>query len=759
MSNQMSNITSNPAKLMGVNKMKNTSKVNNKLICKVMLGILAVSRGALWSGAVVASEVGDEQEPSVVMIMVDGVRSDVVQEMVDHGKLPNIKQYFIDGGSWVENSFTPLSLTTPSWTTIMTGTDIDHSGVKGNDVFNRETKEVVNYLDVRGDILFGKNRAHGRAYRDIHLAGNNAIYDYFYRGKGVDSEGFSKESNSDSDVFMTYSPIHDSFPVMNFVTTMPSYLLNLDVWNLTSFENTLVRFLFNYSGTSALDHDSVDQTLAVLRAKVGKKKKFIGVYMDEVDMLSHVDYGRGRDALVDVDYQVGRLMEAISESRYSNSTVFFVGDHGSLGGKDPLGKNEHNPLRGETYNLTMTNLSQVFSGWFNKTGIADYNFNVEAGFASEGKFSLKNLSEIELQPFQCTNASINLPDTNTFETCADYRHKRPHDITAAVTTSETVSLPYGNRLSDDWVTPNNWYTLTHYGLGTSKDGQKTLTKNIIKDLENFELDNLAVFDSELVKKIGKRPLDWVAISVRKEDFNNSAAAKSYFLRSDEDVIVVHQNDQSQGLILQKMSGKNAVAFRYVPVQEFNQSEAGEVSFNLNLEHDPFNYIGNKYADLGSTGLMTSDVEWLQAFHTDREWATRYKNSTYPNVVFALPRFMQFHGNLAVRRDQLRADLYLNPRYGHFFAPNNETEPVNHGMWQRESVNHLFMVSGPGVRQGYRVSAATLSVDVVPTVIRALQLQSDQRAAAGASLKLPGSPALTDQMLSAVDGKPVDEIFE
>lgn len=680
--------------------------------------------------------------PTIILLMVDGIRPDVVDHMAESQELPNIKRYFMDNGTSLENSFTSLSLTVPSWSTILTGIDIDRTGIKGNDFFDRYTKSIENFLDVRKEIIFEKYRRHGRAYRAMREAGIPLLMDRMNRGSQKDEEGYTVDSfGKESEVFMTLNPLNDQFPLSLFHTLLDN-LLNLDLWREFSAHDAAMRLLFDYSAASSLDRDNLDQALKVLQETNGKKKKLIGIYLQNVDTLSHHDHIRGRRTLRELDHQIGRIFLTLHQSRYSDSIVALVSDHGSIGGEEYQIDNLYNPLRGESFALTLTNLSHYLSGWYNKPGYADYNMNVESALAAEGKFSLKNLTEFQLQPFQCSNLARPLRIEQG--TCAQLHSSNPNQIHAAVASSETIYLPYASFDSNNWNTPNTWHTLTHYTVGRDEAG-KPKVRNLIQDLENFTLDNLLVFDSTLASQIGNHPLDWLAIVLDKKPFHPVLGQK-LGVTSDEDVVLIHKNSSNQALILRGRSKNGQTLFRYVPIKNFQEDSQGKLSFEFNFESDPLAYTNNPWANRESTGISISDTDWFVGYHTDREWTGRYAGTAFPNTVPALTRFMSFRGKMEHKKGQLRADLYLNPRYGHWFSINNEPYEVAHGMWQRESVRNLFMVTGPGIRRGAQIQTPVFTTDVVPTVLRASGYHADG--------KFEG-----EAFWNQFDGRPIDEIFE
>ncbi|OQW49397.1 MAG: hypothetical protein A4S09_11965 [Proteobacteria bacterium SG_bin7] len=652
----------------------------------------------------VNSVFANEDTSPIVLIMVDGARPDYVNYLSGQGLLPNIKQYFYDEGAVFHNSFTSMSLTVPSWSAILSGRDIDRTAIKGNDIFNRQTKHIENYLDWRRDILFEKNRKHGRAYSLLKKNGHKTILDYFNRPEDDSYE-------DDSEVFATFFPLNDKFPTYLFATAIDN-LLNVDTAKESNVHNALIRLIFEQKNFNAIDRDAVGHVLDVLNKRSGPMKKLILLYFAGVDHYAHQEHGKGLETLKVVDNEIGKVIRAIKRGRYQKATVVLVSDHGSQGGKEFDLPTSHHPLKGLTYGLTATNLSSFLSGWMNYPGFNEYAFNVTSTFAAEGNFSLRNWNEFQLQPFQCTNIamSLNFPLSST---CQMQHNESPDQVHAGVTTSQTIALPFASAFSNNWHAKNNWYTLTNYRVSREH------TRNIIKDLETYEIANTKAYSAKTEKVISRFPLDWLAISVSKESFNESWLSNQLNLKAENDLLLVYHSEQNQALILQKINpANNVLEYRYIPIKMFQQDSNGKISFSLNESNDPFGYLRSPWVDRAANGNFIDDRTWLGNFHSAREWAARYSQTAYPNAVFATYRTFYFRNEGLQVSDSERFDIMLNPKYGHIFTVENDDLETQHGMFQRESVRNTFMIRGPKIRKGYNHFEPVFSVDVLPTVLRA-----------------------------------------
>ncbi len=102
-----------------------------------LLGLLFAGTGHAQDdpAAIVKGPVPDSK---VLVIFVDSLRPDIVEMMVDQGKLPNIKKLFFDQGLRFPNFFSIFpSLTVPAYTCLITGKFQDQSGMKAQSLFER----------------------------------------------------------------------------------------------------------------------------------------------------------------------------------------------------------------------------------------------------------------------------------------------------------------------------------------------------------------------------------------------------------------------------------------------------------------------------------------------------------------------------------------------------------------------------------------------------------------------------------------------
>jgi hypothetical protein len=81
-----------------------------------------------------------------VVFMLDGVNRHVFNELLDAGRLPNVRKYFVDRGLYVERCAANVpSVTLANETSLVTGLFAGHHGILGNNWFDRTALVWRNY--------------------------------------------------------------------------------------------------------------------------------------------------------------------------------------------------------------------------------------------------------------------------------------------------------------------------------------------------------------------------------------------------------------------------------------------------------------------------------------------------------------------------------------------------------------------------------------------------------------------------------------
>ncbi|HOW87606.1 MAG TPA: alkaline phosphatase family protein [Candidatus Omnitrophota bacterium] len=106
----------------------------------LFLALFTALAGRLFAGTPPSPETtkGPLPDSQVLLIFVDSLRPDIVDLMVEKGRLPNIKKFFYDKGLRFQNFFSTFpSLTVNAYTCLITGKRPDQSGLKAQSLFER----------------------------------------------------------------------------------------------------------------------------------------------------------------------------------------------------------------------------------------------------------------------------------------------------------------------------------------------------------------------------------------------------------------------------------------------------------------------------------------------------------------------------------------------------------------------------------------------------------------------------------------------
>lgn len=125
-----------------------------------------------------------EQDKYGIMILVDGLRSDLFLEMLMAGRLPNIKEHLVDRGTMVDCTSVLPSTTGPAHLPFLTGTFPGRNDVPGIRWMDRVSRIYRNYCSGFEGVLIGKD--HGLKVKTIFeiLSGEKtaAVYEFINKG-------------------------------------------------------------------------------------------------------------------------------------------------------------------------------------------------------------------------------------------------------------------------------------------------------------------------------------------------------------------------------------------------------------------------------------------------------------------------------------------------------------------------------------------------------------------------------------------------
>ena len=266
---------------------------------------------------------------SVVILYIDGLRPDVVREMVAMGHLPNIGKLFVRGGAWLENTFTVFpSDTITSNGTMWTGCFSDRHGLKGQVRFSRRSLFSQSYLEPMGPNRSARLLSPRGLNRVLHNTQKRALE--LVQGKQASRRWSRTHVTNVSPIYAHLQRQGSDWAtgVLPMMTEVPPIL-----WT-----QSLVRHMPYFRSERAWE--SVDDANAdyAVRHLIARKAPVTIVWLPETDTVSH-KYSRGqfgitRRTIARADRLIGEIVgELAAQKRLQNTYLFLVSDHGHHGGR------------------------------------------------------------------------------------------------------------------------------------------------------------------------------------------------------------------------------------------------------------------------------------------------------------------------------------------------------------------------------------------------------------------------------------------
>ena len=228
-------------------------------------------------------------EPSVVVFFVDGVNSDIFQELLDEGKLPNIHKYFVDGGLYIPKCVANIpSVTMVNETSFVTGQFSGNHGITGISWFDRNKCVWRNYETIaQKNMLDGDYQAQ-TVYERLE---DRSTYSLFFQPH----RGATKF-------------------IENWISAGPPFFFK---WYQFVDRISLCRF----------------EIVAELSKARGEFPGFVVAYLLAADMQAY-NKGLGkeyREALIHADTQIGRVVEDFeNQGLLENLVLVLTSDHGMV---------------------------------------------------------------------------------------------------------------------------------------------------------------------------------------------------------------------------------------------------------------------------------------------------------------------------------------------------------------------------------------------------------------------------------------------
>lgn len=236
-------------------------------------------------------------DATVVIFFFDGVRPDVLQEMVRMGHMPTFEKMFCSGGTWVKNAIGILpTLTESSFASMMTGTFSDRHNLKMQYCYDRSKGYFVDNMN---------KWAYPRIAREIRQTGVKALYDYFPDAFGGGA-----------------LPIQPRAPKVLHASLAEWYHRTINVVNI--WANML----------NAMDEA---QTRYALDLIANPQVKVMVIWYPATDIQSecwpHGQFGRSRTNVANMDHLLAQVVRRLDQRGRLDKTYFVAfSDHGTVGG-------------------------------------------------------------------------------------------------------------------------------------------------------------------------------------------------------------------------------------------------------------------------------------------------------------------------------------------------------------------------------------------------------------------------------------------
>jgi len=229
----------------------------------------------------------------VVMFFVDGLRVDLMRRMAASGELPNIRQYLLDAGTEVEYAVTCVpSITYAVTASMSTGLFPGHHQIMGNSWFD---PNIAKFQD----------------YRLMHT----------YQQIDNDLQGLT-----------IYQLLADKFTATIQTANRRGATRQIDNWASSGIH----WFFKRYEEVDKLTATRME-LLANTANRVGRWPALITAYFPAVDEVGHrfgADSKRYRDAIVNIDVQIGKICRALhKQGLLERSYRILVSDHGHVPAK------------------------------------------------------------------------------------------------------------------------------------------------------------------------------------------------------------------------------------------------------------------------------------------------------------------------------------------------------------------------------------------------------------------------------------------
>ena len=272
---------------------------------------------------------GPQPGCAVVVFYVDGLRPDVVEEMVAMGHLPNIRRHFVEGGTYLTNAFTSFpSDTITSNGCMWTGCFSDRHGLKGQVRFNRHSHHSDSYLEPLGPSRSARQLGPQSWDRAVHETKATVVG--LTRGEERGQEWCESRT---SDIPAIYDYLREagcdwSTGVLPVMSKVPPILWTRSMAKQMPYLKAHQAWKYN---------DDANAHYAV-QYQLGQQQAVTVVWLPETDSYSHKEcrgqFGSARRTIAQADALIGEVTtELEARGCLDNTYLVLVSDHGHVGGE------------------------------------------------------------------------------------------------------------------------------------------------------------------------------------------------------------------------------------------------------------------------------------------------------------------------------------------------------------------------------------------------------------------------------------------
>lgn len=310
---------------------------------------------------------------------------------------------------------------------------------------------------------------------------------------------------------------------------------------------------------------------------------------------------------------------------------------------------------------------------------------------------------------------------------------RPEAIDSSRVTIEQL-IPRGAMGANNTV-----YDLQNYVVGLDPGGAVLKSDGTLDLIKSFRRVNyLDLFVQQAVRNnvqdgVSNHPIDFVATRIARDAI---APSLGDGLQPDGDAVWLYGGPDRQALILPRIDSSGELMLRYLPIANLRQ-DANEVIRFQQIDWQaglPLKMLEDPRLNIGE-----SRVEWLSAWHTDREWLVALHKTRYSNGLIGLhEQFTLFPtqgtdlaaGGISSderllrrfwkrKRELVEADLMLSASDHWNFDMRGFNPGGNHGSFFRISTHSTLMFAGgdgTGIPRGLAISTPYDSLSFTPTVL-------------------------------------------